>query len=120
MTSSAGQRRPHVIFPDVSRKPWALRLSEEFRSGACHAGRYESSIVLAARPELVREAIRKALPPNARSLSTAIRSGMRTFEEAGGEAAYFGYPADARANEGADTIEVLGSILEEAVLAALG
>ncbi|MGQ0720329.1 MAG: creatininase family protein, partial [Candidatus Eiseniibacteriota bacterium] len=31
-----------TIFPDLTRKPWALRLGEEFRSGACHAGRFET------------------------------------------------------------------------------
>src|SRR5213596_1709174 len=108
-----------IVFPDVTKRPWALRLTEEFRSGACHAGRYESSIVLAARPELVRDAIRRALPSNPRSLSAAIRSGQTSFEEAGGPRAYFGSPADAGADEGARTIEILGAILEEAVLAEL-
>src|SRR5439155_1014340 len=28
-----------IVFPDVTKRPWALRLTEEFRSGACHAGR---------------------------------------------------------------------------------
>src|SRR5262252_5710337 len=40
-----------LVFPDLSRKPWAPRLTEEFHTGACHAGRYEGSIVLAERPE---------------------------------------------------------------------
>ena len=106
-----------IVFPDVTKRPWALRLTEEFRSGACHAGRYESSIVLAVRPELVREAIRRALPSNPRSLSAAIRSGQTSFEEAGGPRAYFGSPADAEADEGVRTIEILGAILAEAVLA---
>ena len=39
--------------------------------------------------------------------------------EAGGPRAYFGAPADATADEGARTIEVLGDILSEAVLALL-
>ncbi len=108
-----------VVCPDVSKKPWASRLTEEFRSGACHAGRYEGSIVLASRPDLVREAIRRELAPNPASLSTAIRSGARTFEEAGGPRAYFGWPADATAEEGRATIETLGGILAEATLAAL-
>ena len=107
------------MFPDVTRKPWAPRLTEEFRSGACHAGQYESSIVLAVRPELVREAIRRSLPANPRSLSAAIRSGQTSFEAAGGPRAYFGSPADAGVDEGTRTIEVLGAILEEAVLAEL-
>jgi creatinine amidohydrolase len=115
--AARGYHLPRIVFPDVAKKPWALRLTEEFRSGACHAGRYESSVVLAARPDLVREAVRRALPANPRSLVTAIRSGQKTFEEAGGPRGYFGYPADAGAEEGALTIDTLGSILEEAVLA---
>src|SRR3989475_9769550 len=121
--AAVGQQRrdngARIVFPDVTKRPWALRLTEEFRSGACHAGQYESSIVMAARPELVREAIRRSLPANPRSLSTAIRSGQTSFEEAGGPRAYFGSPADAGADEGARTIEVLGAILEEAALAEL-
>ena len=105
--------------PDVSKKPWAQRLTEEFKTGACHAGRYEGSVVLAARPELVRETIRAALPPNPRSLGLAIRDGKRTFEDAGGPRAYFGWPADATAAEGRETIAVLGDILAEATLAEL-
>ncbi len=105
-----------VVCPDVSRKPWVLRLTEEFQSGACHAGRYEGSIVLAARPDLVRESIRAALPPNPLSLTTAIREGARSFEEAGGLRAYFGWPADATVAEGRATIAALGEILADAVL----
>ncbi|MDP6958489.1 MAG: creatininase family protein [Planctomycetota bacterium] len=106
-----------VLFPDVTRKPWALRLTEEFKSGACHAGQYEGSIVMAEKPEWVREEIRKSLPPNPASLSTAIREGKDTFEAAGGPEAYFGDPAKASAEEGGQTIKILGEILAEAVLA---
>jgi creatinine amidohydrolase len=108
-----------VAFPNLAAKPWALRLSDEFKSGACHAGQFETSIVLAERPELVREATRAALPPNPASLSRAIRDGKQSFEEAGGPRAYFGYPAQATAEEGRATIEILGTILEEAVQAEL-
>jgi len=113
------QRLLPVVCPDLSRKPWATRLTEEFRSGACHAGRFEGSIVLAARPDLVREPARRALAPNPASLSTAIRNGARTFEEAGGPRAYFGWPADATAEEGRASIETLGQILADAVREAL-
>jgi creatinine amidohydrolase len=108
-----------AICPDITKKPWAHRLTAEFKSGACHAGRYETSIVLAVRPDLVRDEVRGALPPNPASLSTAIRNGARTFEEAGGERAYFGWPADATAAEGRETVEALGEILAEAVRDAL-
>lgn len=107
------------VFPDVTRKPWALRLTDEFKSGACHAGQYEGSVVMAERPELVREELRRELPVNPSSLSVAIRAGLGTFEEAGGPRAYFGNPAGATAEEGRATIDVLGNILAEAVLAAV-
>ncbi len=104
-----------IVFPDITRRPWAPRLTEEFLSGACHAGRYEGSVVMAVAPALVREEIRRELPANAASLSNAIREGKSTFEEAGGPRAYFGYPAEATAEEGRRTIEALGEILAEAV-----
>jgi len=87
-------------FPDVTRKPHALRLGEEFKSGACHAGRYETSLVLAADPFLVKSEVAEQLAPNPASLSVAIREGKESFLEAGGAQAYFGYPADASAGEG--------------------
>lgn len=108
-----------VVFPELSRKPWALRLTEEFRTGACHAGRFEGSVVMAERPDLVREDVRVALPANPASLATAIRDGRTTFEAAGGTRAYFGWPAEATAEEGRATISVLGGILADAVVEAL-
>ncbi len=105
-----------VAFPDLTRKPWALRLGEEFLSGACHAGRYEGSVVAARRGDLVRDEIRRGLPANPASLSSAIREGLETFEQAGGAQAYFGDPAAATAEEGEATIAVLGEILEQAVV----
>jgi creatinine amidohydrolase len=104
-----------VAFPNLTRRPWAERLTEEFRTGACHAGRFEGSVVLAERPELVREQLRAGLAPNPASLSTAIRAGATTFASAGGPRAYFGWPADASAEEGRATIATLGAILADAV-----
>lgn len=110
-----GAGHPPIVFPDLTRRPWGSRLTEEFRSGACHAGRFEGSVVLAERPALVREAVRTALPPNPVSLSEAIGSGAGTFEEAGGPRAYFGDPAAATAEEGRATIATLGAIVADAV-----
>jgi creatinine amidohydrolase len=109
-----------VAFPNLAAKPWALRLGDEFKSGACHAGQFETSVVLAERPDLVREGLMTGLTPNPTSLSRAIRDGKRSFEEAGGPRAYFGFPAQATAEEGRATIDVLGAILDEAVQAELG
>ena len=67
----------------------------------------------------MREPIRKGLSPNPASLSTAIRNGAHTFEEAGGPRAYFGWPADATAEEGRASIDALGQILADAVREAL-
>lgn len=108
-----------VVFPDLTRRRWAERLTPEFRSGACHAGRYEGSIVLAERPDLVRADVMSALAPNPRSLVDAIRSGHATFTAAGGPDAYFGFPAEATAGEGRATIDLLGAILAEAVEEAI-
>jgi creatinine amidohydrolase len=109
-----------VAFPDLTRRPWGSRLSEEFQSGACHAGQFEGSIVLAARPEWVREELRTRLAANPASLSSAIREGHTSFEEAGGPEAYFGNPAGATWEEGEQTIETLGQILADAVLQEMG
>jgi creatinine amidohydrolase len=107
-----------VAFPNLAAKPWALRLTDEFKTGACHAGQFESSIVLAERPELVRDTM-ATLPANPSSLSRAIREGKSSFEEADGPRAYFGFPAQATADEGRASVDVLGAIIDEAVEAEI-
>jgi creatinine amidohydrolase len=102
--------------PDITRRHLAERLTPEFQTGACHAGCFETSIVLAVLPELVDDAIRRELEPVPLSLSVAIGEGRRTFQEAGGARAYFGDPASATAAEGAASIDELGRILAEAVV----
>jgi creatinine amidohydrolase len=118
VASVAKDGRAVLIFPDLTRRRWAERLTEEFRSGACHAGRYEGSVVLAEHPGSVRTSVMQTLQPNPRSLVDAIRTGHATFLDAGGADAYFGFPADATADEGRMIVEVLGAILEEAVMEA--
>jgi len=108
-----------VVFPDLTRRRFAERLTAEFRSGACHAGRFEGSIVLAERPDLVRTDVMAGLAPNPQSLVDAIRSQQTTFAAAGGPEAYFGFPAEATAGEGRAIVEALGAILEEAVVEAM-
>ena len=108
-----------VVFPDLTRRRWAERLTAEFRSGACHAGRYETSIVLAERPDLVRTDVMATLAPNPQSLVDAIRDGRTTFAAAGGPDAYFGFPAEATAEEGRAIVETLGDILADAVVEAI-
>jgi len=105
-----------TAFPDVVRGAHAARLGAEFRSGACHAGSFESSILLAARPDLVREGRRTALPENPISIGAALAAGKRTFVEAGGTEAYFGAPAAASAAEGRALVVELGAIVAEEML----
>jgi creatinine amidohydrolase len=109
-----------LIFPDLTRRRWAARLTDEFQSGACHAGRYETSVVLAAAPDTVADGTYAGIPPNPLSLVEAIQRGDRTFAEAGGSDAYFGAPAEASAAEGREIIERLGRIIEDAVIEVLG
>jgi creatinine amidohydrolase len=75
--------------------------------------------MMAIRPDLVRDDIRQRLPPNAKSLSAAIAAGQKSFVEAGGPRAYFGYPSEATLEEGRATLAALGAILEEAVMIEL-
>jgi creatinine amidohydrolase len=104
-----------IAFPDVTRRRWAKMLTDEFQSGACHAGQYESSLVLSARPDLVREEIRQALAPKLISLSQAIRAGARSFMEIGGDHAYFGDPAAATAEEGDRVFDILAGMIVTAL-----
>jgi creatinine amidohydrolase len=85
---------------------WARILSPEFKSGACHAGRYETSLMLAAHPELVAPEA-DSLPALDISLSDGIREGKRTFREMGIQRAYTGAPAEATAEEGRELFERL-------------
>jgi creatinine amidohydrolase len=91
-----------VAFPDQTERRWARTLSDEYKRGACHAGSYETSLVLAARAELVRDDARAKLAPLPIDLAKAMKEGVRTFGEAGASQAYFGDPAAATRSEGDD------------------
>lgn len=100
-----------VAVPDVRDPRWAATLSEEFRAGARHGGAYETSLVMAERPELVREAIRVQLPPVWIDLPAQIRAGARSFKDAGSEQAYFGNPAAASVEKGEQLFAALTEML---------
>src|SRR5262249_40099269 len=82
-----------VCFTDITKKRWAERLGEAFLAGD-HAGAFETSLVMAAAPDKVREKTRISLPP-IDGLMPALKKGAKTFAEAGGEDAYFGDPTAA-------------------------
>ena len=109
-----------VVFPDKRRRRWAERLGEEFLRGDCHAGSYETSLLIAARPELVHDEIRRKLEPVPISISEEIRKGANSFKEAGGDHAYFGDPGAASGEEGEATYDALSDMLVTATIEALG
>jgi creatinine amidohydrolase len=110
-----GPQKAQVLFPDNTRRRWAQTLGEEFLSGDCHAGRYETSLVLAADPSSVRESSRGSLPPVRIDLLTKMQAGARSFLEAGATDAYCGDPAAASAEEGRDLIERLARMSVESI-----
>lgn len=81
----------------LSRR-WGRELSAEFKRGNCHAGRYETSLMMAAGSK-PREGYR-ALAPLDASLADAIRAGKDRFADIGMTDAYTGAPSEASAEEG--------------------
>jgi creatinine amidohydrolase len=106
---------PSVRLLDLTRRRNAERLTEEFRSGSCHAGRYETSLVLAEQPGLVREERRAALSAKMIDMPAAIAAGQTDFMAMGMDRAYCGAPAEATAEEGERTFETLADMLVELV-----
>ncbi|SEF37231.1 creatinine amidohydrolase [Amycolatopsis pretoriensis] len=102
-----------VALLDLVRRRHAQRLTEEFKSGECHAGRYETSLVLADRPELVDQPLMRTLPHVPVSLASAPADGG--FREMGMTEAYCGAPAEATASEGEETFSTLTDLLVEAI-----
>jgi creatinine amidohydrolase len=108
----------NVCYTDLTKKRWADQLGEAFLAGD-HAGAFETSLLMAAAPEKVREKARISLPPMD-GLMPALKKGAKTFVEAGGEDAYFGDPTAATAEEGENLFETLSEILTLSVMEHLG
>jgi creatinine amidohydrolase len=108
-----------ILFPDKTRKPWASLLTPEFKQGACHAGSYETSLVLAAQKDLVREN-RADLPANPVNLAVLMKQGVKSFKQAGAPEAYFGNPAGATVEEGEQTYAILTRMIVETICGDLG
>jgi len=111
----AERHKDHVqaVFADVTRRAFAAKLGQEFQSGDCHAGSYETSLVLAADPGSVRE--HAQLKPVRIDLLEKSKAGIASFREAGAKEAYCGDPAAASAKEGRTLLETLA---DEVVLLA--
>lgn len=98
---------------------WARTLSDEFKRGECHAGRYETALVLAADPSGVRTDVQMRLPEVPISLSDALKAGQKRFTEMGMTAGYAGAPAAATAREGREMLQRLAEMIVTEVLEAL-
>lgn len=110
---AAGESR--VVLLDLTRRRNAERLTDEFRRGSCHAGRYETSLVLAERADLVDARAMRTLPALEVSMPAEMAAGKASFPAMGMEDAYCGAPAEATAQEGEETFTALAAILEEAI-----
>jgi len=93
---------------------WARTLSDEFKRGDCHAGRYETSLALAADVEL-DDAYRALAPLDV----TLVGADGKTFQELGMARAYTGAPADATREEGEALYEKLVTMIVTEVEEAL-
>jgi len=90
--------RASVACPLTRR--WGRTLSDEFKRGDCHAGRYETSLILAAGRAVHGDLA--ALPTLGISLAEAIKRGESTFAAIGMDRAYTGAPSEASHDEGDD------------------
>jgi creatinine amidohydrolase len=104
-----------VAYLDLVRRRHAARLTLEFQSGACHAGQYETSLVLAERPTLVDTETMATLPPVSVNMPAAMADGKDDFLAMGMNRAYCGTPAAATVAEGQSTFDVLSELLVEAI-----
>ena len=108
-----------VCFADITKKRWAELLGDAYQAGD-HAGAFETSLMMATAPEMVRERERISLAPLDGGLVAAIKKGAKTFSEAGGDEAYFGDPTSASADDGEGYLETLGEALCLSIMEHLG
>jgi creatinine amidohydrolase len=104
-----------AAYLDLVRRRHAERLGDEFAAGSCHAGRYETSLVLADRPGLVDAGRAAALPPLPVDMPAAIAAGRTDFGAMGMTDAYCGAPAAATAEEGEATFATLTAMLVDLI-----
>jgi creatinine amidohydrolase/Fe(II)-dependent formamide hydrolase-like protein len=126
-----GERRIRILFAGFSPEarsmaamldPRILRLSRSPRpKGEWHAGELETALVLARRPDLVRRAVARRLPPVWVDFRAALRRGAKRFEQiAPGRAGYFGWPAAARAVTAKRALALRGKLMAGEIIRALG
>lgn len=107
--------RVPIGLADPCDRRWVPHLTEEFQSGACHAGQYETSLVLAAAPERVDTETAQTLPDSDVDLMGAMKVGARTFMDMGATEAYVGSPRGATSEEGEASFRTLAWITLEVI-----
>jgi creatinine amidohydrolase len=107
-----------VCFTDLQKKRWVDKLGAAFIAGD-HAGSFETSLMMACAASAVREKERISLPPMD-ALGPALKKGVKSFAEAGGEDAYFGDPTAASVEEGEAHFTALADILTLSIMEHLG
>ncbi len=113
--AKAGAKATYV---NITKKRWADILGEGFQSRN-HGGAWETSLMMAAAPQMVRDSVRRNLPP-VESPAPALQKGARTFAEAGGEEAYFGDPTAATVEDGEGHFDALAEVVSLSVMEYLG
>jgi creatinine amidohydrolase len=105
-----------MVHPRVRRLLRSPRPEAEW-----HSGELETALVLATRPELVRRAVARRLPPLWVDVHERLARGARTFREIHGKTrGYFGWPAAARRDTALRVMRLRGRLIAAEVLRALG
>ena len=87
-----------------------------------HSGELETALVLARRPDLVRRAVLRRLPPVWLDFRKSLREGARRFEEIDRRSrpqGYFGWPAAARAGTAERAMTLRGRLIARELIASL-
>jgi creatinine amidohydrolase len=108
----------NVTAIDITKKRWNEIIGEVIVPGD-HGGAFETSLMLAAAPDKVRDSVRRSLPP-VEGWQEQLKKGAKTYADAGGEDAYFGDPTAATAEDGDTYFEGLAEILAVSALEHLG
>lgn len=109
----------HISIATPMKPKWGRTLSEEFKRGECHAGKYETSMMLAIDPDRVDRAAMDELEENPVSLSENLQEGVTDFQEMGLDEAYAGDPAASTAAHGAEMLDRLAEMVVGEVTGAL-
>jgi creatinine amidohydrolase len=105
-----------LIFPDKTRKKYAVRLTEPYRKAECHGDSYEVSMVMAIDPSLINEERRKALPPvHVNLVEKMFKEKIDDFKLMGMPDSYDGDPSAATVEEGEGTLATIADIMVEII-----